>query len=129
MRNSIAAGRRLAVRVVAVQLAVTILLAAGFALQGWQSGLAALSGGGVVVLGTAALALRLFVPGPATAKVVLRRLINGNLLKWGVILLGLYLALAKAQLPGMPVIVGLAVTVLVPHFFGLHDAGQRTKTT
>ena len=129
MQNSIAAGRRLAVRVVAVQIAVTIVLATGFLLQGWQSGLAALSGGGAVALGTAALALRLFASGPAPAGLVLWRLVIGNLLKWGVILLGLYLALAKAQLPGMPVIVGLAVTVLVPHFFGLHDAGQRTKTT
>jgi len=120
MQNSIAAGRRLAVRVVAVQLAVTILLAAGFLLQGWQSGLAALSGGGVVALGTAMLALRMFSGGPAPAGMVLWRMIVGNLLKWSVILAGLYLALAKAQLPGLPVMVGLAATVLVPQFYGMH---------
>lgn len=125
MQNSIAAGRRLAVRVVAVQLGVTILLAAGFLLQGWQSGVAALSGGGAVVVGTALLALRLFSGGPAPAGVVLWRMIVGNLLKWGVILLGLYFALAKARLPGLPVIVALAATVLVPQFYGLHPAATR----
>jgi len=126
MQNSIAAGRRLAVRVVAVQLAVTMLLAVGFLLQGWQSGLAALSGGGAVALGTALLALRMFGAGPAAAGVVLWRLIVGNLLKWGVILLGLYLALARAQLPGLPVIAGLVAAVLVPQFYMLRDNSHRT---
>ena len=127
MQNSIAAARRLAARVVAMQLAVTILLATGFLLQGWRSSLAALSGGGTVALGTALLALRMFVGGPAAAGRVLWRMIVGNLLKWGVILLGLYLALAKAQLPGLPVIAGLAATVLVPQFYGLGSGTQQTK--
>ena len=113
-------------RVVAVQLAVTMLLAVGFLLQGWQSGLAALSGGGAVALGTALLALRMFGAGPAAAGVVLWRLIVGNLLKWGVILLGLYLALARAQLPGLPVIAGLVAAVLVPQFYMLRDNSHRT---
>jgi len=125
MQNSIAAGRRLAVRVVAVQLAVTALLASGFLLQGWQSGLGALSGGGVVVLGTAMLALRMFGGGPAPAGLVFWRMIVGNLLKWGVILLGLYVAIAKARLPGLPVIVSLAATVLVTQFYGLHAGAKR----
>ena len=129
MQNSIAAGRRLAVRVVAVQFAVTLVLALGFLLQGWRSGLAALSGGGAVALGTGLLALRLFAAGPAPAGLVLWRLIIGNLLKWGVILLSLYLALAKAQLPGMPVIAGLAAAVLVPHVYGLHGGAQRNNVT
>ena len=125
MQNSIAAGRRLAVRVVTGQLVVTLLLAAGFLLQGWQSGLGALSGGGAVAVGTAMLALRLFGGGPAPAGLVLWRMIVGNLLKWGVILLGLYLALAKARLPGLPVIVSLAATVLVSQFYGLHAGAKR----
>lgn len=125
MQNSIAAGRRLAVRVVAVQLLVTTVLATGFLLQGWRSGAAALCGGGAVALGTALLALRMFSGGPAAAGLVLWRMIVGNLLKWGVILLGLYLALAKAQLPGLPVIAGLVVAVLVPQFCGLRDIGQK----
>lgn len=128
MQNSIAAGRWLAVRVVAVQFAVTTVLASGFLLQGLQSGLAALSGGGATTLGTAVLALRLFGGGPAPAGLVLWRLIVGNLLKWGVILLGLYLALLKARLPGMPVFAGLVAAVLVPQFYGLRDNSHRTTT-
>ena len=126
MQNSIAAGRRLAVRVVAVQLAMTTLLAAGFLLQGWQYGVGALSGGGAVTLGTTMLALRMFCGGPAPAGLVLWRMIVGNLLKWSVILAGLYLALAKAQLPGLPVMVALAATVLVPQFYGLHPGAARS---
>lgn len=124
MQNSIAAGRRLAARVVAVQFAATMLLALGFLLQGWRSGLAAFSGGGAVVLGTALLALRMFAAGPAPAGMVMRRLIAGNLLKWGVIVLGLYLAFA-AQLPGLPLLTGLATVVLVPHFYALHESRSR----
>ena len=125
MQNSIAAGRRLAVRVVAVQLGVTTVLTAGFLLQGWQSGAGALSGGGAVALGTAMLAARLFSGGPVPAGMVLWRMIVGNLLKWSVILVGLYLALAKAQLPGLPVIAGLTAAVLVPQFYGLQAGVAR----
>ena len=126
MQNSIAAGRRLAVRVVALQIAATALVALGFLLQGWQAGLAACCGGGAAALGTGVLALRLFGAGPAPAGVVLWRLIVGNLLKWGVILLGLWLALVKAALPGLPVIAGLAAAVLVPHVLGVHGGTPRT---
>jgi ATP synthase protein I len=124
MQNSIAAGRRLAIRVVGAQLLVTVLVAAGFVLQGWQSGLAALSGGGVVALGTAVLALRMFAAGPAPAGTVLARMIVGNLLKWGVIAVGLYLTMVKAGLPGLPVMSGV-IAALLPQLLGLHDAWAR----
>ena len=65
MQNSIAAGRRLAIRVVAAQAVATALVAAGFAWRGWDDALAVLAGGGTVVLGTAVLALRLFAGPPA----------------------------------------------------------------
>lgn len=116
MLNSIAAGRRLALRVVLAQAGVTMLVAAGFLLQGWHSGLGVLVGGGVVVLGTAVLALRMFARGPTGAGATLSRLIAGNLLKWIVIGAGLYLALAKADLPGLPVLAGVLVTTLVAPF-------------
>ena len=125
MQNSIAAGRRLALRVVGAQLLVTVAVAAGFLLLGWNSGLAALSGGGVVALGTAALALRLFAPGPAAAGTVLARLIVGNLLKWAVIGVGLYLTMVKAGLPGLPVMCGV-IAALLPQLIGLHDGWTRT---
>lgn len=124
MQNSIAAGRRLAVRVVCAQLGAALLVAAGFAFANWRSGVAALCGGGVVAAGTAVLALRMFAAGPASAGMVLGRLIVGNLLKWGVIALGLYLVLVKAELPGLPVICGV-VAALVPQLLGLHESWTR----
>jgi len=116
MQNSIAAGRRLAFRVVLAQAAVTMLVAAGFLLQGWRSGFGVLSGGGAVTVGTAVLALRLFAAGPTGAGATLARLIAGNLLKWMIVGAGLYLALAKAGLPGLPVLAGVLVTTLIAPF-------------
>jgi len=124
MLNSIAAGRRLALRVVLAQVGVTLLVAAGFLLQGWHSGLGVLAGGGVVALGTAVLALRMFAAGPSGAGTVLARMIVGNLLKWIVIVGGVYLAMAKVGLPGMPVISGM-IAALLPQLLGLHDRWAR----
>jgi F0F1-type ATP synthase assembly protein I len=112
MQNSIAAGRRLAARVVAVQLGVTILLAGGFLLQGWQSGLAALSGGGAVVLGTALFALRSLSSQAVSANVALMRLIGGVALKWTAFLAVFYVALVTFSLPAIPLLTGTIVTIL-----------------
>jgi ATP synthase protein I len=124
MQNSIAAGRRLAFRVVCAQLGATALAAAGFLLDGWRSGLAALSGGGVVAMATGVLALRLFAAEPASARTVFARLIIGNLLKWSVIALGLYLTMVKAGLPGLPVMGGV-IAALTPQLLGLHEGWTR----
>ena len=124
MQNSIAAGRRLALRVVLAQAGATLLMAAGFSLGGWQPALGVLAGGGVVTLGTSLLALRMFAAGPSTAGTVLARMIVGNLLKWIVIGIGLYLLLAKAGLPGGPVIAGV-IAALLPQLLGLHEGWGR----
>lgn len=124
MQNSIAAGRRLAIRVVGAQLGVTVLAAAAFGITGWRSGLGALCGGGVVAVATAVLALRLFAGAPAPAGMVFARLIVGNLLKWSVIALGLYLTMVKAGLPPLPVLCGVIVA-LVPQLLGLHEGFTR----
>ena len=124
MQNSIAAGRRLAFRVVCAQIGATAAAATGFLFAGWRYGLAALCGGGVVAAATAVLALRLFASGPAPAGLVFARLIIGNLLKWGVIALGLYLTLVKIGLPGLPVMCGV-IAALVPQLLGLHEGWTR----
>ena len=116
MQNTIAAGRKLALRVVSAQVGAAALVATGFLLQGWRSGLGALAGGAVVALGTALLALRMFAAGPTGAGATLARVIAGNLLKWIVIAAGLYLLLAKVGLPGMPVLAGVLVAALVAPF-------------
>jgi F0F1-type ATP synthase assembly protein I len=100
MQNTIAAGRRLAFRVVYTQIGVTAVVAGGFLFAGWRAGLAALCGGLVIAVATAVLALRLFAAGPATAGMVFARLIVGNLLKWGGVALGVYLTVVKGDLPG-----------------------------
>lgn len=124
MQNSIAAGRRLAIRVVCAQIGATALVAAGFLFAGWRSGLAAMCGGSVVAVATALLALRLFATGPAAAGTVFARLVVGNLLKWAVIALGLYLTMVKAGLPGLPVICGV-MAALLPQLLGLHEGWAR----
>lgn len=124
LQNSIAAGRRLAVRVVCAQLGAALLAGAGFLFAGWRSGLAAFSGGAVVAAATAVLALRLFGAGPGSAGIVLGRLIVGNLLKWGVVAVGLYLTMVKADLPALPVICGV-VAALLPQLLGLHEGWTR----
>jgi ATP synthase protein I len=124
MQNSIAAGRRLALRVVGAQLIATIIVAAGFLLKGWQFGAGVLCGGLSVVVGTGILALRVFAAAPAAAGVVLARFIVGNLLKWGVIALGLYVAMVTIALPPFAVMAGL-IAALLPQLLGLHDAWSR----
>ena len=124
MQNSIAAGRRLALRVVGAQALVTVVVAAGFLLQGWQSSLGVLSGGFTVTLATGILALRVFAAPPAAAGVVMARFIVGNLLKWGVIALGLYVAMVTIALPPFAVMAGL-IAALLPQLLGLHDAWSR----
>ena len=124
MQNSIAAGRRLAIRVVCAQFGVTVLVAAGFAFADWRSGLGALCGGAVVAAATSVLALRMFATGPASAGMVFARMIVGNMLKWGVIAIGLYLTMVKAGLPGLPVMCGV-IAALVPQLLGLHESWVR----
>ena len=124
MQNSIAAGRRLALRVVFAQIGATAVVAAGFLFAGWRAALAAGCGGLVVAVATAVLALRLFAAGPASGGVVFARLIVGNLLKWSVVALGLYLTMVKAGLPGLPVICGV-IAALLPQLLGLHEGWTR----
>ena len=126
MQNSIAAGRRLAFRVVCTQLGVTAAVAVGFALVGWRSALGALGGGSVIAAATAVLGIRLFTAGPSSAGAVLARLIAGNLLKWGVVAVGMYLMIVKAALPGLPVICGVAVAVLVVPLAGIEPMKVKT---
>jgi len=124
MQNSIAAGRRLAIRVVCAQLGVAVRVVAGCGFADWRSGLGALCGGAVVAVATSVLALRMFATGPTSAGLVFARMIVGNMLKWGVIAIGLYLTMVKAGLPGLPVMCGV-IAALVPQLFGLHESWVR----
>lgn len=113
MNNSLAAGRRLAFQVVLAQVAAAIIVAALFLFGGTASAFAALSGGLVVAIGTALLALRVFRPTLASGAVTMRRFALGTLLKWLVVLGGLFLILVRLKLPALPALLGLAAAMLV----------------
>ena len=110
--NSLSANRRLALRTVAMQAVVAIVVALCFLLQGPREALAAGVGGGAVALGSLFLAWRAML-GPAwSAGLALSRIVSGLLLKWFVVFGVLYLALARLDLPPPPLLAGLVVTLM-----------------
>lgn len=111
--NSLAAGRRLAVRVVLMQVAAAVVAGLGFLVQGTASAIAALAGGLVVAIGTSVLALRVFAPALAGPGVTVVRFAVGTLLKWLVVLVGLYLIFAYWKLPPLPAFIGVVAALLV----------------
>lgn len=113
MDNSLAAGRRLAKQVIAAQVAVAIVAGLGFLLRGAPAAIAALAAGLVVALGTAVLALPVFVPALAGPGATVARFAVGTLLKWIVVIVGLYLIIAYWRLPPVAALVGLVAALLV----------------
>lgn len=109
MLNSAAAGRRLALRVVAYQALATLATAAACLMIGPRAALAALAGGGAMALGSLAAAWGAFGGGVAGAGMVLGRLLLGTAVKWLVVACGLYLAMAVWRLPPVPVLAGAAL--------------------
>ena len=113
MYNSIAAARRLAVQVVAGQVGATIIVGLPFLLKGIQATFAAWGGGLVVTLGTASLAMRVFAPPPANGRTAAGRFAVGLLLKWTIVLGGLFLILVRWRWPPLPALAGVGVAMLV----------------
>jgi len=106
-----AANRRLAFRMVAIQAAIAALMSLAFLFQDARAALAAAIGGGAMVLGSLLLAWRSLL-GPAySAGLAMTRLISGIVLKWFVVLGALYLALARFGLPPLPLLAGLVGTM------------------
>jgi ATP synthase protein I len=115
--NSLAANRRLAYRMVAVQAVVAMLVALAFLLaQGKQEALAAAIGGGAAALGSLVLALRSLPTTPKSAGWSMSRMVSGLMLKWFVVLGLLYVAMAKLALPPLPLVVGVAATAFTALF-------------
>lgn len=113
MDNSLAAGRRLASQVVLAQVAAAVVTGLLFWIGGAAPALAALAGGLVVAIGNALLALRVFRPNLARGSVTMQRFALGTLLKWLVVLGGLFLVLVRMRLPLVPTLVGAGVATLV----------------
>ncbi|MBD8525195.1 ATP synthase subunit I [Pseudomarimonas arenosa] len=112
MLNSLAAGRRQATQQVLAQCAVAALLTLAFAVQGLEAALSAAVGGFAVVLGNALMAWRSFAGGVAEPGTALFRLFGGIALKWLVIVLSLYLGLARFGLLPLPLLAGLSATLV-----------------
>jgi ATP synthase protein I len=109
--NSPSANRRLAIRTVTVQAAVATAVALGFLAVGRDAALAAALSGGAVVVGSLVLAWRAMFGPPRSGGDVLARLVSGLLLKWFVVIVALYVGLARLGLPPMPLLVGLGLTL------------------
>ena len=130
MLNSAAAGRRLALRVVAMQAVATLLTAGACLTIGPRAALAALAGGAAMTLGSLAAAWGAFGGGVAGAGVALGRLLLGTAVKWLVVATGLYLAMAVWRLPAVPALAGAAMAAAAFLFsmkFAAAKHGTRTN--
>lgn len=111
MHDPIAAGRRTALRAVAVQGLVVALLAAAFLARDVREALAVGVGGLALVSGNA-LAAFVALGGIVPARVALGRLLLGTMVKWLVAIVLLAAALAIWRLPPLPMLSGLAAGLL-----------------
>lgn len=112
MRNSIAHGKNVATRAVALQLAGSVLaalVAAGF---GWRQALAALAGGLAVAIGNLLFAVRLFGRGVMPARNALHAAYAAEVVKWCWVCATLYVAIAVWKLPFLALFAGLAAAQL-----------------
>jgi len=119
--NSLASGRRLALRIVLLQLLMAALVGIAFLTQGLRDALAGAAGAGIVALGTALLAARTFA-GLGGGGLTMGRLLSGMVLKWMAIIGGLVIILGPYKLPPLAAITGLvaayAINLLAFRFKG-----------
>ncbi|RAN75346.1 hypothetical protein B5P43_27395 [Bacillus sp. SRB_336] len=114
MLNSLASGRRLALRIMLLQLAVAALAGLVFLTLGRRDeAMAATAGAVVVALGTALLSARFFSGLSSSAGMALGRLLTGMFLKWIVIVGGLFMILFQFKLPPLAAITGLVAAYAV----------------
>ena len=114
MLNSLASGRRLALRIMLLQLAVAALAGLVFLTLGRRDeAMAATAGAVVVALGTALLSARFFSGLSSSAGMALGRLLTGMLLNWVVIVGGLFVILFQFKLPPLAAITGLVAAYAV----------------
>ena len=108
-----AAGRRLARRILIVQTTVIVAIALALLVFGWPLALGAALGGFAVAAGGALMARRTFAGAAAGPGPTLLRLAGGVALKWLVIVLVLYIALAKLALDPLAVLGGVLAALAV----------------
>jgi len=91
---------------------MTLALTLVFLVQDGRAALAAFTGGGAVTVGSALMAWRSFAGGVEGPGIALFRLFGGLALKWLVIVMALYLALARFALPPLPLLAGLGAALV-----------------
>ena len=101
----------MATRFVLLQCAAAATVALAFLLKGPNAALAALVGGLTVASGNAVFAWRLFGVGIAPARDQARALFAGEALKWLVVGVLFYLAIARWGLPFVPLITGVGAAM------------------
>ena len=111
MLNSVAAGRRQAGRAIAWQVGATLLVALACLWQGPHWSVAALVGGGAVVL-AGWFAARIALGGGVDAALpALARLVAGVLAKWLVLVAALALGVVALGLPALPMLAAAAAVL------------------
>lgn len=110
--NSLASGRRLALRIVLLQFAVAALVGVVFLALGRREAIAAAAGATIVALGTALSSARFF-SSLGGAGFVLGRWLTGMLLKWIVIVGGLIMIMFQFKLPPLAAVMGLVAAYAV----------------
>jgi len=114
VRNSIAHGWRVVVRMTALQLAATLVVAGVMVvLVDASAGGAALFGGSLMVAASAVSGTRALIGKPVSAGRALTKLVSGVLLRWLIVLGGLGIALVSWKLPPLPLMTGLGATLLM----------------
>jgi ATP synthase protein I len=127
--HSLAVGRRLARKAAMFQLAAGVL-AATVAGLGWGAPQAAgaLAGASAAALGTVGMARLALGGGIQPARVVYLRLLAGMLVKWLLVGVLLWLAMAQWRFPPLAVLAGLALAMGVFPLAHLSGAvGQRNR--
>ena len=112
MRNTTTAGQQLALRTVAVQVAVVGVLAACFLPVGGRAAAAVLLGGVAILVSSWTAARVTFTGRAQSAESALLRLIAGMLLKWFVVIAVLLLGTLSLKLAPLYVLIGLVVGLL-----------------
>ena len=112
MLNSLASGRRIALRVALLQLAVALVVGSTFLVLGRREAIAATAGAVIVALGTALTSQRFFSR-LSGAGVMFGRLLMGMLLKWIVTGGGLFMILFQYKLPPLAAVTGFVAAYVV----------------
>ncbi|MFA5685063.1 MAG: ATP synthase subunit I [Lysobacteraceae bacterium] len=112
MSDLAARSGQLARRIMLAQVVATALVAAGFAFVGGRAALGAAMGGLAVMLGAVMLAWRTFSGAVSGADGALMRLLGGVALKWAVLAVMLYLALAVMALDPLAVVCGVLAALV-----------------